>query len=177
MRPIFLMRHCEAESGEQMDPNRQLTATGHEQAATMGAFLARQIGTCDVVVCSPFARAEVTAHIMAHALGCRVVLNTPALDPDSTADRAWAEIGRREGNVLVVSHHPLVGNLLEYLTHAKTDEVAFGHGHVAKVVGDRVHWFVGPHLVARDESIIEAAIRLADAVLEETKGDELQPLK
>ena len=165
---LYLMRHAESEDGDRMDPTRALTQAGHTQATVMAEFMRRQIGAAPVIITSAFRRAEQTAEPMAESLGCGLTIRTPALDPDSTAPRAWAEIRRiaGDGNPVVVSHHPLVGALLEYLTGAKTDEISFHHGHIAHVKDGRLRWFVGPRQVERDEEIIEAAARVCEAAVE-----------
>lgn len=169
------MRHCEAESGERMDPTRALTATGRAQAATMGAWLANQVGRVDCVIASNFERAVQTWAQMSDVLPAGLFHTTPALDPDSTAVRAWAEIQRiaGDGNALVVTHHPVTDSLLEYLTGAKTDGDGFHHGFIVKIENGRVGWMVGPALVEdRAAPVIEAAIAVADAVLDAVDMEE-----
>lgn len=165
---LYLMRHAEPESGEQMDPTRDLTATGVQQCAVMGDFMRRQAGTVDLIISSHFRRAEHTAQLMGEELECKQFQATPALDPNAISVRAWEEVRRiADGRTaLVVTHHPLTNNLLEYLTGGKTNEVAFKHGFIVKIEADRIHWMVGPALVERDEAIQEAAMRTLDLMIE-----------
>lgn len=168
MSVLFLMRHCEAESGERMDPTRALTSAGVEQARTMGKFLARQVGSVPRVMSSKFLRARQTLDVIAEEIPLGGYVSTPMLDPDAKArDVATGYLlaGNNE-DVLVITHHPLTNELLELLTGGKSNEVAFGHGYIVKIRDARICWMVGPDLVAReDEHVIDAAYALADAAL------------
>lgn len=162
---IFLLRHAESESGARGDPTRPLTASGEQQARIMAGFLKREIGHADIVLTSYFKRAADTAKPVAEALGAPVA-PLWQLHPDADVSEAAEAVKRHgHGDVVVVTHHPLVNHLLKKWTGCNTDEVGFHHGHCAHVKGGRLAWFVGPKMVARDESVTEAAIAVADAVL------------
>ena len=144
MAKIYLMRHAEAESGLRMDPTRALTEQGREQVKLMGEFLVRQIGRVDLVVSSNFKRAFDTARGMADLLGCEIVETSPALDPDGKPAIAWSDVEILTGaycpetadaHVLVVSHHPLIGELAQYLCGVKTSDEKFHHAAVMHIHG------------------------------------------
>jgi phosphohistidine phosphatase len=170
---LFLMRHCEAESGPQDDPTRQLTDTGKRQAGEMGAFMARQAGRVDLVVTSWYARSRDTATAMAAALGCERIEETPMLEPDRSAIEAIVEITvlaklHDAVDVLVITHHPLINALIENLTGSKTDADHFHQGSIARIDTDAgtLRWLVTPAIVERDEpAVIEAALELAESML------------
>jgi phosphohistidine phosphatase len=174
---LYLMRHCESEDGPRDDPTRQLTSVGRKQAQTMGQFLVRQIGRVDVVLTSYFARAQGTAAPIAELLGCSSIIDTPALQPETAPKDAWKEIKfLSDGceDVLVVSHHPLVNELLKLLTGCDSEK--FHHGAIAHIGDDgKLHWFVPPAVVERDEDdVLEAAagvVEALEAYLQEAKGD------
>jgi phosphohistidine phosphatase len=174
MMRIFIMRHAESESGEREDPTRALTDGGRAQIRTMAAFMQREAGRVDCCFSSYFKRAADTAAPMAETLGAGAVVHLWQLQPDGDPKEAWQAIQRHgHGDVLVVTHHPLTNELIELLTGAKTDDVSFHHAHIVKIepatdkhMGWKLHWLVGPKLVERDEAVTEAAIALADAVLE-----------
>jgi phosphohistidine phosphatase SixA len=174
---LYLMRHCESEDGPRDDPTRQLTSVGRKQAQTMGQFLVRQIGRVDVVLTSYFARAQGTAAPIAELLGCSNIIDTPALQPDTAPKDAWKEIKfLSDGceDVLVVSHHPLVNELLKLLTGCDSEK--FHHGAIAHIGDDgKLHWFVPPAIVERDEDdVLDAAAGVVEALeahLQEAKGD------
>jgi phosphohistidine phosphatase len=174
---LLLMRHCEAESGPQDDPTRQLTETGKRQAREMGAFLARQIGRVDLVITSWMARARDTATIIAKALGCERTEETPALEPNRPVGEAWLEINllrtlHDAESVLVVTHDPLVNELIQSLSgsHAYVEP-----GSIASIQTDvkTLRWLVTPKLVERDEpAVVEAALGVAEAMLDAMRADD-----
>ena len=174
---LYLMRHSEAEWGEPLDPTRELTSIGREQTATMADFMVRQIGRVDLVLSSWFRRARDTADPMAAALGNAPREDLSTLDPDGKVADAWSDIQNlaeihNAKDVLIVSHHPLVNDLLYYLAGAKTSDVSYTHAAIAALVTDDagtdvLAWMAGPPQVERDdEAVIEAAIQVADSLLE-----------
>ena len=145
-----------------MDPDRKLTDKGEEQADIMAGWLAGQVGTVDAVLTSPFERATATAKVMRKALGVskqdREKLEE--LEPDADPKKAWQAIQDAAGDaaeVLVVSHHPLVNELVKTLCGAKTDDLAFHHGYICLIDTDAklLHWMVGPKLVSREATLKE----------------------
>ena len=174
---LYLQRHGEAEAGERNDPTRGLTEQGREQVKLMGEFLVRQIGRVDLVVSSNFKRAFDTARGMADLLGCEIVETSPALDPDGTPRIAWSDVEILTGaccpetadaHVLVVSHHPLIGELAEYLCGVKTSDEKFHHAAVMHIHGSGpgsvMEYFVPPRLVERDEATVIEAAAAADLI-------------
>jgi phosphohistidine phosphatase len=168
---ISLMRHGEATPGPRDDATRQLTATGNREVSLMGEFMVRAHGTVDAIITSYFDRAHDTAKIMAEALGCQVIHETPYLEPNADPVKAWKEIQRLSAgkdHVLVVTHYPLVCTLLETICGAKTNDVRFHYAAIAHVHDGLLRWFVDPKLIARDEedAVIEAALAVMESQLE-----------
>ena len=53
---------------------------------------------------------------MGSALGCTTIHETPWLCPDAPAEKAWQDLqrlGKNSDSVLVVTHHPLINELLK----------------------------------------------------------------
>lgn len=169
---LYLLRHCESESGERDDPTRPLTAHGEKQAKVIGQFLHRVVGHIDLILTSYFKRSTQTAAIVAKAIGCETISETAALTPDWDEDDALKEIEFLAGDstdVLVVSHHPLINDLAHRLCGVSTAEDQFKHGHLMHIdnATGLLHWFVGPKLVERDEKekkVIEAALGVVVAL-------------
>ncbi len=185
------MRHCDAESGEQLDPTRELTDLGKRQAKMMGKWLSRQTEKPELVIESNFKRSQQTAKRVAKQLDVPIIrAGQGAIDPDGTPEKAWEEIKRigKEQNakyVVAITHGPLTGSLLAYLTGSTLpQQFHFAHGAVAHFTttsGKRgvMHWLVTPNTVSRDEDELEnvtagalgaikAALRIADACLDLT---------
>jgi phosphohistidine phosphatase len=110
------LRHGEAVPyGSCPDSERELTDHGRKEALNSAAHLIGQPLTA--IYASPYLRAQQTAQIVREALGFEPEIRTvewltPEVDPDKVTDQLVSV-----SNVLLVSHNPLVGNLLSYLQH------------------------------------------------------------
>jgi phosphohistidine phosphatase len=113
---LWVLRHGEAVPyGSCPDSERELTEHGRKEALSSAAQLIGQPLTA--IYASPYLRAQQTAQIVREALGFEPEIRTvewltPETDPDKVTDQLVSV-----SNVLLVSHNPLVGNLLSYLQH------------------------------------------------------------
>ena len=114
---LWVLRHGEAEphGSKPHDSERELTDNGREEVLRAAANLVGQPLTA--IYASPYMRAQQTAHLVKDALGFEPEIRTvewltPDTEPDKVAEQMVAV-----SNVLLVSHNPLVGNLLSYLQH------------------------------------------------------------
>ncbi|MBZ9783515.1 phosphohistidine phosphatase SixA [Pseudomonas sp. REP124] len=114
---LWVLRHGEAEphGSQSHDSQRALTEHGREEVLRSAARLMGQPVTA--IYSSPYLRAQQTAQLVREALGFEPEIRTvdwltPESDPDKVAEQLVAV-----SNVLLVSHNPLVGNLLSYLQH------------------------------------------------------------
>ncbi|MFJ2460899.1 phosphohistidine phosphatase SixA [Pseudomonas zeae] len=113
---LWVLRHGEAVPyGSCPDSERELTDHGRREVLNSAAHLIGQPLTA--IYASPYLRAQQTAQIVREALGFEPEIRTvewltPETDPDKVTDQLVSV-----SNVLLVSHNPLVGNLLSYLQH------------------------------------------------------------
>jgi phosphohistidine phosphatase len=113
---LWVLRHGEAEPhGTRPDSERTLTAHGREEVLRAAACLMGKPLTA--IYASPYQRAQETAEIVRAALNFAPEIRTvdwltPDTDPDKVAEQLVSV-----SDVLLVSHNPLVGNLLSYLQH------------------------------------------------------------
>ncbi|MFU2329659.1 phosphohistidine phosphatase SixA [Pseudomonas sp. NFX98] len=114
---IWVLRHGEAvpHGSRSSDSERELTDHGREEVLRSAAFLIGQPLTA--IYASPYLRAQQTAQLVHEALGFKPEIRTvewltPDTEPDKVAEQMVAV-----SDVLLVSHNPLVGNLLSYLQH------------------------------------------------------------
>lgn len=115
---LVLLRHGEAERNAASDSLRRLTAHGEAEAAASGAELAKWLRSPPVVVSSPYLRARMTADIVATELAAGAVREIPGITPDDNVRQAVLAIAGHcvPGTTLVVvTHMPLIGNLLSLL--------------------------------------------------------------
>lgn len=112
---LWVLRHGEAEPRARTDAERKLTPHGREQVLRSAGLL---LGTpLQVILASPYVRAQQTAGLVHEALGFNQSVQTVAwLTPDSNPQEVIAELDKLGlEQVLLVSHQPLVGNLVGLL--------------------------------------------------------------
>ena len=112
---IWILRHGQAEGLAPSDELRALTDEGREEVQVMAAQLAGQ--SLDAVLASPYLRAQQTAQIVQQQIQLRRGVATVAwLTPDDDPRRVLDFLAERaEQNLLLVSHQPLVSQLISLL--------------------------------------------------------------
>ncbi|SHI08788.1 phosphohistidine phosphatase, SixA [Ferrimonas marina] len=115
------MRHGEASYAAPTDPQRPLTERGIAESVAMAKHYGDAWHQLDLVLVSPYLRAQQTWQAIEQALGLKVKVETleelvPESDPALARDLllASAEVAGARG-VLVVAHMPLLGYLLAEL--------------------------------------------------------------
>lgn len=186
---FYLMRHAEAESGDQLDPTRGLTDTGKAQIPIIADFLKTQTNKIKLVMHSEFKRGKDTGEKLANKLGVDT-LQHPEIGPAGTPQTAWkiianalADVGG-DNEVVIVTHGPLIHTLAaQLLQSGEGEKFHFSHGSImhldtetpldAESPGPQtcyLHWMVTPKLVNRlveddRKAVVEAALRVTDAAL------------
>lgn len=123
---LYVMRHGEACSPTlcagvvQPDQERELTAHGHEEAKTAGEWLASQVEKIDLVIVSPYVRAQQTWHEVAQHVAAEVIETSSEITPEGDAELFASSLLARlqiepAEHVLLVSHMPFVCYLTAYL--------------------------------------------------------------
>ncbi|MFU8784721.1 phosphohistidine phosphatase SixA [Aliidiomarina sp.] len=123
---LFVMRHGEARAPEmhlgsvEPDADRELTERGREEAIAAGKWLAEQTAKIDLVIVSPYVRAQQTYAEVAKLVGAQEVEVsveiTPEGDPELFASALLARLQIEPAeSVLLVSHMPFVCYLTSYL--------------------------------------------------------------
>ncbi|AMO56725.1 hypothetical protein GZ77_02910 [Endozoicomonas montiporae] len=104
---LIIMRHGQASWSAPSDSLRPLTKAGREEVRkTVGQLKGEGI---DRIVASPYLRAQQTAAIASDILGVSVD-TLDGITPDDSPAKAIGQLPE-QGNVLVVSHMPLVSAL------------------------------------------------------------------
>ena len=135
---LWVLRHGEAVPyGSCPDSERELTDHGRKEALSAAAHLIGQPLTA--IYASPYLRAQQTAQIVREALGFEPEIRTVEwLTPETDPDKVTVELVS-VSNVLLVSHNPLVGNLLSYLQHgAGYPPEKVGTAGLAEISGDEL---------------------------------------
>lgn len=119
---LWLLRHGQAEPQAASDAVRELTAQGRKEVLQAAAQLAGRPLTA--ILASPYVRAQQTAELVREALGFAGAVATVAwLTPDTDPREVLKYLDEREGGeILLVSHQPLIGALGGLLLHGHRQE-------------------------------------------------------
>ena len=150
---VVVMRHGDAVLGADDDAARALTSLGREQSRAMALWLQQQMPHLDRVLVSPYLRAQQTWQTVRGLFGEVQVDVLDELVPHGhsapVADYLRALEGEVE-NLLVISHLPLVGYLVQSLCPAAgapmfaTSGLACIEWQDGKGV---LLWLEGPHTI------------------------------
>jgi phosphohistidine phosphatase len=115
---LYVLRHGEAEPLAPSDAARRLTSRGEAEVRAVTQACAQRLAGLQRVVTSPYQRARQTAAELMRTLNFSgEFLVEAALTPAGDAGQVAALIDALGGEaLLLVSHQPLVGELLRYLT-------------------------------------------------------------
>ncbi|UJF23192.1 phosphohistidine phosphatase SixA [Shewanella sp. OMA3-2] len=118
---LFLMRHGEASFDAPSDRERMLTHHGRYQTGQMANLLNNRMSQLDLVLVSPYLRAQQTWQVVSKHLPkarkCVVVDDiTPSGDPKMAAEVILAYAQQYKADtVLVITHMPIVSFLVSEL--------------------------------------------------------------
>jgi phosphohistidine phosphatase len=115
---LFLMRHGEASFDAPSDKERMLTDTGRYTSRMMAKWLTKMTTRVDLVIVSPYVRAQQTwQEVSKHLAEPRHIVTlddiTPNADPKFAVDAilAYAEQYKAD-TVLVIAHMPILGYMV-----------------------------------------------------------------
>ncbi len=138
-RQLFILRHGEAESFASTDAERHLTERGRTQTTAILQQSLPELRQVTRIVASPYVRAQQTAELAANLLQLPV-LTDARLTPDSdraTVAELWSESPEHDV-LLLVSHQPLVGGLLDWLCGLPRGQQVMGTSALASLRTDVV---------------------------------------
>ena len=134
---IYIMRHGQAEMKAKSDFDRALTLTGHRASKTMAKYLIEKGISFDAVLVSPYKRAQRTfLEVSSLFPAISNVQTFDFLTPMGSVSKVVNEIFALQAagvkNLLIVSHLPLVGYLVEELVPSQGAPV-FSTSSVANI--------------------------------------------
>ena len=149
---LYLLRHGIAEdhAASGSDADRALTAEGRRKLALVLERAAAAGVRPDVILSSPYVRAEQTAQAAAAALNPKKEpVNVPALTPDGTPEGVWDALRdyREMEQVLMAGHEPLLSQLTAFLLNCPALQVDMKKA--ALVAIELNAWRGHPHGVLR----------------------------
>lgn len=122
---LFILRHGQAEMQRTTDEARQLTAKGRNDVALSIAHSLKDLMGVNQLWASPLVRAQQTATIARDLLadaGVQLSIHTTdLLTPEANCSALFEALqNSRANSILLASHMPLVGNLLDVLCGTKS---------------------------------------------------------
>lgn len=112
---LFFLRHGQA-AAHAIDRERPLTDCGIEQVRACAQLAAVELSALQQIFVSPYLRAQQTcAHFIAEAALQVPVATVDWLTPASSAAEVVKQLLLQQGDVLLISHQPLAGDLMRYL--------------------------------------------------------------
>jgi len=126
---LILWRHAETAHAVdgQSDSDRELSPRGERQAQRMAQWLERQLPESTKILCCPTVRAEQTVAPLGRKYKLRDELSPNALMEDVLELVQWPV---NKNNVLVVTHQPLISEVIKKLLQIQIPEVVIKKGSV-----------------------------------------------
>ena len=157
---IYILRHGIAvergAAGNKKDSDRPLTPEGKDKMQQIAEAILGMELKFDLILSSPFTRAEQTARIVASELDQEVTF-TELLEPDGNALELIAEINdEKPQRVLLVGHEPYLSQLASVLTTGGSDaSIELKKGGLCKLTTDKLtfgrcatlNWLLTPKLL------------------------------
>lgn len=117
---LFISRHGEASFDAESDFSRPLTERGVQQTSALAKEHLSILSEVSQIWVSPLLRAQQTAKVYQDQLKCDVHTK-PFIIPDSSPKQVLRQLNQAGiDNVLLVSHQPLVGDLVSLLVEGNT---------------------------------------------------------
>jgi len=164
---IYLIRHSNAVEpgtpGYEEDSSRPLTEKGREKMKKIAASLKKLDVKPDLIVSSPYVRAQQTAEILAKVLKYKPELTfSDALVPLGHPDNIIGEINEKYNvaELVLVGHEPCLSILIGTLTGGNSElAITIKNGGVCCLLADDLHtdrkatleWFLTPKILTRLE--------------------------
>lgn len=164
---LYIVRHAIAEEREQFllksldDSLRPLTLEGQRKFKKIAKRLNALMGPIDVIVTSPYLRAQQTAELLQKFYPKVKLLNSEALVPTANPEDfvKWCHgnLLKKMNRILVVGHEPNLSILASWLLFGEKDSrirlkkggaLALSLGDALKPSGAVLHWLVGPKVLA-----------------------------
>jgi phosphohistidine phosphatase len=126
---LIFWRHAETVQAVegQTDAERELSARGERQAQRMAQWLERQLPESTKILCCPTVRAEQTVMPLGRKYKLRDELSPNASIDDVLSLVQWP---MNKHSVLLVTHQPLIGEMIRKLLEIQIPEVVVKKGSV-----------------------------------------------
>lgn len=135
---VFFMRHGEAVTQAESDISRSLSENGRNDVrAIVSRCLNDEIFTSqiDEVWCSHYLRAQQTAELVSTFIHREPIIKD-GLAPTDNPDQLMSELRETDKTILIVSHQPLLGTIVDRFAGLETGRYRMGTSAVAAIQTD-----------------------------------------
>lgn len=124
-KTLVLVRHSKAKHDAPTDLERSLTHKGEQMADELSRALRGSLGSVDVLLVSPAARARQTARPMQERLRPEEIRVEPAIYHEGVEGvlRLLTQLDDAQGTAVVVGHEPTI-SMLAHVLHDSEDELS-----------------------------------------------------
>lgn len=139
---VYILRHGDAEATRTNDFERHLTVRGKQQIEKIFSMVPDELSSVEKIFASPYIRAQETASMVVELISTSKastpnITTTEDLVPESSLIKVMAMLeARSEQSILLVSHQPLVGELVNRLCASPSGYHAMGTGNLACIEMD-----------------------------------------
>ncbi len=133
---LFILRHGQAEPQKTTDEARELTEKGREDTRRVVSARIAYMQSITEIWASPLVRAQQTAHIAASYFPALKIQTSELIIPESSPAIAmdWLQsINQQNLSILLVSHQPFVGELVNNLCGKPTGFYPMGTSSLAVI--------------------------------------------
>lgn len=150
---LYVLRHGQAEAHAKSDFERRLTDKGRSDLVSMAIRFKADLQTLSGIWVSPLVRAQQSARVLMAELSMSpAFVTTEALVPEADLNRLYRDLNRSEAaSLLLVSHQPLVGDLVNDLCGAEPGFHSLGTASMACIETEifgtslgELHWLSHP---------------------------------
>jgi len=138
------MRHGEAVTQAESDAARCLADVGRQDVDATVKRSMQEPGfeAIDEIWCSHYVRAQQTAEMVSSLIN-KPIVTKEGLSPTDNPDNLLQEIRESEKTILVVSHQPLLGTLVDRFAGLETGRYRMGTSALAAIEAELVAYGCG----------------------------------
>jgi phosphohistidine phosphatase SixA len=132
---IFFMRHGEAAPQAETDSVRKLTEQGRQDVKGIISRCFDDLVHVDEIWASHYVRAQQTAQLLVDAINKPLVTHK-GLIPSGNPDQLLQLLNDANKTVVIISHQPLIGTLVDRLAGLETGRYRMGTAAIACIETD-----------------------------------------
>lgn len=137
---LYILRHGEAERFSASDRQRQLTARGRDEVKAVVHRHKHELSEVETIFASPYDRAQQTAGVVSQTFPSIPLQTLDIITPDHSPNDVLKFLCQQHDSstFLLVSHQPLVSELVAELCDVPTQSISMPTAALASIVLDPI---------------------------------------